>query len=206
VPDHHKGCNAEHSTIDQKIAQLIGLRWGKPLSSKRDRQLDIKVLGPGFAAVTNLNIDAAVMRWVRAFHAALYREPLLSFRHALVTPFPTATGVVPAINPIKDQHLAYVQTIKEQRALRNLDSITSNKGKLTYECVWAQTDQRDRWLCVFALNFYDWKDLGRTPGQPVRGCAGFYVLPTKLPAPGATLSRSPPILIPNVDVLDPFAP
>jgi len=148
----HKKCNAEHSAIDQRTAQLIGLRRQQTPHPK-NRQLDIAVFGPGKAAVTNLNIDYVVMRWVRAFHAALYREPLLSFKHALVTPFPTAMRApVTTIKPIKPQHLAYVQTIKEQRALRNLDSINSNNGKLPYECVWTQTDRRETWFCAFALD------------------------------------------------------
>src|SRR5262245_9867430 len=68
----HKTCNNDHSDTDKKVAQLIGLRWGRVTS---DLKLDIIRYGPGRTAVTNLDIDAVVMRWVRAYHAALYREP-----------------------------------------------------------------------------------------------------------------------------------
>ena len=173
LPTHTK-CNDDHHKIDQKVTQLIGVRWGKPLSG-RDRQLDIRVLAPGVGAVMNLNVDYAVMRWVRAFHSALYREALLlwSFEYNLVTPFPLAKRTqVTAINPILPQHEAFVQTIKEQRAIRNLDSIKSNNDKLTYECVWTQTDGGEMWLCVFALDLYDWKSLGRTAGQPLGDAPG----------------------------------
>jgi len=66
------------------------------------------------------------------------------------------------------QHLNFVQTIKTNRAKNNLDRICCNKGKLTYECVWAQADNDGPWLCIFALDIYDWKDLGRTRVQPAR--------------------------------------
>jgi hypothetical protein len=34
-------------------------------------------------------------------------------------------------------------------------------------------------MCVFALDIYDWKDLGRTSVLPARGCAGFYMTPAQ---------------------------
>ena len=61
--------------------------------------------------------------------------------------------------------------IKTQRLLQNLDRITSNNGKLTYESVWCKFRDADVWACVFALNIYDWKDLGMmkwSPGGKVR--------------------------------------
>jgi hypothetical protein len=95
--------------------------------------------------------------------------------------------------------------MKEQRALRNIDRLSYYNGKITYECVWTQFDDNDRWLCVFALDLYDWKDLGRTPGQRERGCAGFYSVDGALPPATATRKRGTRIIIPNVDKLDPFA-
>jgi hypothetical protein len=202
----HKTCNGSHSANDQKIGQLIGPRWGRA-SRGRDRQLRFTVYGPNLAAITNINVEGIVMRWVRAFHAALYREPLLDFRHAVITPFPTAKRepFVMSINPILPQHGACVQTIKEQRALGNLDRIAANNGKLTYECVWATTDDGARWLCLFALNLYDWKGLGRTPLAPARGCAGFYTVSDRTPPEAAARRRRTSIAIPNLDQLDPFA-
>jgi hypothetical protein len=103
------------------------------------------------------------------------------------------------------QHSVFVDTIKVQRALGNLDRITANNGKLTYECVWAQTDNGELWFCVFALNLYDWKQLGRTEFQPARGCVGSYVLPSRQSPANASRARATPIVIPNSDRLDPFA-
>src|SRR5262249_36026433 len=153
----HKKCNEGHSAVDQKIGQLVGLRRLE-VPPLRDRQLIFKLITPGFGAILNLDIEAVVWRWVCAFHAALYREPLpvVEMKHTLVTPFPRAKSMtpVPRADPILPQHRAFVHTIKAQRALRNLDRIISNNGKLIYECVWTQFDRRDTWFCIFALDLY----------------------------------------------------
>ena len=205
----HKSCNAGHAVLDQKIGQLVALKRHQ-VPTKRDRQLRFRMFQPDVGAVENLDIRSVVWRWVRGFHAALYREPLPTtwFFSALQTPFPSMTPTTsgPKIDPLPRQHLAFVETIKVQRAKLDLDTIKSNNGKLTYDCVWSQADIGGSWLCIFALNLYDWKDLGVTPGQLARGCAGFYQLPSGLPPPGGTRAVATPIIIPNMDRLDPFAP
>jgi hypothetical protein len=40
------------------------------------------------------------------------------------------------------------------------------------QCVWCRSDNKRVWLCMFALEISDWKDLGRTRLRPVRGCCG----------------------------------
>jgi hypothetical protein len=54
--------------------------------------------------------------------------------------------------------------IKLNRAFRNLDRIASNRGKLIYECVWAQTNGVGPWLCIFALDL----STGRTSERRAR--------------------------------------
>ena len=205
----HRTCNAGHSTLDQKIGQLVALRR-YTVPSLRDRQLRFKMFQSNVSAVANLDIRGVVWSWVRGFHAALYREPFpsLPLMSSLQTPFPSgrATPFGFKIDPLPQQHLAFVEVIKVQRAKQNLDTIKSSNGKLTYECVWSQADNGGPWLCIFALDLYDWKDLGVTPGHPARGCAGFYKLPSDLPPECATRAISTPIIVPNVDRLDPFAP
>ena len=73
---------------------------------------------------------------------------------ALVTPFPKAPLVNGPVHvePLRPQHAHFVATIKTNRAFQNLDRISSNGGKLTYECVWAQADGGGPWLCMFALD------------------------------------------------------
>jgi len=204
----HENCNAAHSPVDQLTAQLIGLKWGRA-QADGDREMLISMFGPDLAAITNLDVRAAVWRWVRGFHAALYREwmPDKPVRYTLETPFPrAATTALPEIEPIRPAHQNFVHEIKTQRLLQNLDRITCNNGKLIYESVWCKFRDADVWACVFALNIYDWKDLGLTPGQPPRGCAGSYILPSGLPPASATQMKHTSITIPSIDKLDAFAP
>jgi hypothetical protein len=81
----------------------------------------------------------------------------------LVTPFPKARIINGRLvfAPLLVQHPLFVQTIKSNRARDNLDRIVCNKGKLTYECVWQQADDCGPWMCIFAIDIYDW-NLGQT--------------------------------------------
>jgi hypothetical protein len=60
-------------------------------------------------------------------------------------------------------------------------------------------------MCIFALDIYDWKDLGRTGVLPARGCAGFYMTPGLSVPANASRAVASPIIIPTGDRLDPFA-
>lgn len=156
--------------------------------------------------MTNLNIDEAVWRWIRGFHAALYQEPFPALRRgSLVTPFPRADlkGGAYEFVPIPPQHEIFVETIKANRAQVNLDSIRCNNSRLVYEAVWVQADN-GQWFCIFALDVYAWKDLGRTH-LPNTGCAGCYFLPEGIRPANSTTEIRSQILIPNIDRLDPFS-
>jgi hypothetical protein len=158
-------------------------------------------------AISNLNVEKAIWRWIAGFHSALYKTSIVGVRGAIVTPFPRAdlnTEGKYSFVPIPEQHYAFVKTVKEQRMRGALDRIVANNGKLIYECVWGESDNKECWYCIFALNVYDWKDLGNVPGHMPRGCAGAYRLP--LPPPTATRVSSSSLILPNYDPLDPFAP
>jgi hypothetical protein len=204
----HSACNTAFSVEDKKIGQLIALRRREAPSSPRDHALSIVQYPDGMAALENLNVDAAVWRWIKGFHAALYRKPLTGDRFAVQTPFPRGTrrGRV-SIEPVRELHLLAVETIKRNRAAGSLDVLVANKGSLRYECVWCELDTRDGWLCVFALDIYDWKDLGsHTSGIPARGCVGSYMLVDGSIPEKASRDDASPIAVHNVDKLDPFAP
>jgi hypothetical protein len=112
-----------------------------------------------------------------------------------------------SLRPLLPQNLKFVDNIKRNRAHGNLDGIASNSGKLVYDCVWCQFDKDDRWFCMFALDIYDWKDLGsHTEEIPGRGCVGFYVLPDGSIPELAARDHPRTVIIPNYDVYDPFAP
>ena len=202
----HTACNGAYHLEDEKIGQLIALRYAQVPRSERQRLRFVLSPHANIGAVTNVNIDRAVWRWVAGFHAALYQTAPVGIRGSLVTPFARAQSVGGRllIDPLRPQHQHFVNTIKQNRARQNLDRIRCNKGKVIYECLWAQADHGGPWLCIFALDIYDWKDLGRTPMLPARGCAGFYTLPSKDVPANATKDTASSIIIPAVDLLDPF--
>jgi hypothetical protein len=60
---------------------------------------------------------------------------------------------------------------------------------------------------MFALDIYDWKDLGsHTADIPARGCTGFYVLLDGSAPETAARDRARTLITPNYDIFDPFAP
>lgn len=202
----HRKCNGSFSVADRKVGQLIALRRREEPPPVWNQALKFAT-GGGMAAVTNLNLDAAVWRWIRGFHAALYRQPLLEAHHTLRTPFPRADGARGqyVLQPLLEQHKLAVATIKRNRAWNNLDRIVSNRGQLRYECVWCLADDGRSWLCVFGLDIYDWKDLGHsTAAIPARGCAGIYSIKDSAAPAGASQSRDSVIAPINDDELDPF--
>ena len=206
---HRETCHAQWSDNDKKVGQLISLRRGEGPKSQSDQALPFIQHGD-MVGLENPNIEAAVWRWVKGFHAALYQRPLAASRPlSIQTPFPRGrrgpSGIV--IDPILEQHVVAVDLIKRNRIVENLDKVISNKQKLRYECVWRKADAADAWACFFALDIYDWKDLGsHTEKIPARGCVGIYMLPDKAAPPGATLDSDSRIAVPNSDRFDAFAP
>lgn len=198
----HLACNNLHSQTDEKIGQLIHLRYGK-----RPSRLQISVATSGDrAAVQNLHLDRAIFRWVRGFHAALYRTPMFADVHAaLVSPFPRVDRVdgVWVEAPILPQHPLIVQVIKESRLKRRLDTIRCNNGHVAYECVWVKSDGGVP-MCFFALEIRGWRDLGHLRGRAPRGCAGAYWSSSEPTPEGAATYIPPVIIIPNFNPNDPY--
>lgn len=203
----HKRCNANLSVDDKKLGQLIALRRRESPPSRRDQALRF-MSQRDMVAVTNLNIDAAVWRWIRGFHAALYREPLSAgARHTIRTPFPRADDVQGQLilQPLLEQHRLIVATLKRNRVWRNVDFIETNRGQLRYQCVWCLSDDDASWFCMFGVDIYDWKDLGSsTPLIPARGCAGIYQREDGSRPEMAAVNRDSSTDVANDDPLDPF--
>lgn len=207
----HRKCNGKYNLIDEKIGQLIALKRSV-VPPARNRRLEFKrILIPGWSAsinaISNVDIKGAIRRWVSGFHAALYREPLpVDTQFGIETPFPSArftdTGI--QVDQLKPQHRMFVELLKKNRAARNIDQISTNKKKLKYECVWVQLDNAEGWICIFALDIYGWKDLGDVNNFVPRGCAGFYLLPSREAPSSAALSTKISLLIPNYSPFDPF--
>lgn len=205
----HRSCNHGHHLDDERIGQLLTLLHGR-VPKPRDRRLKTDRHGDGITSprrsgVTNVDIKAEIRLWVRGFHAALYREPLLGTAFSITTPFPEGrtTPVGQEVLPIREQHRKFVEVIKLNRAAGTLDCLSAWGGKLRYECVWVRSD-KGPWICIFALDLDAWKRLGNVTGLPVRGCAGHYELPSgDKPATG---TEGAALLAPavNLEPLDPF--
>jgi hypothetical protein len=208
----HDECNASYKVGDERIGQVISLRHGR-ITARKNRRLTFRHFQTPdrqqHIAVDNVNILGAIERWIRAFHAALYREPLSpETRFGIETPFavavPNASGGVGVDSGRIQQHRLFVETIKHNRALGVIDQIVANNGKLRYECVWQQASNNRNWLCIFGFDIYNWADLGRTALAPQKGCVGFYqYLLSDAPAIAtrATIVRSTST---NAEPLDPF--
>lgn len=217
----HRACNGAHKLTDELIGQLVALRRDYVTPNPNNRRLKMEVYPEqAFGAVTNVNVVEAIWRYIRGFHAALYREPLLGQpESAMTTPFTRAlieNGEIVLEGPKQNQHFMIVETLKRQRALNNIDKIVSNNGKITYECVWVWADDvravtsgsravSPRRACFFALDIYDWKRLGDIGQFPARGCAGVYILPDgSAPTKASKHIESP--IVANQDPWDPFGP
>ena len=207
----HVDCNNVNKLNDEKVGQLIAGRRNEALYPEEThlqiRQFSDYKSRKQYAALENLDIEGAIRRWIGGFHVALYREPLpQSAPFTISTPLPKAMVSEAGLrfSPIPDHHRPFVENIKLNRAARNVDQIVANSGKLKYECVWAHYDNSDRWFCVFALDIYDWIELGDMKNFRARGCVGAYQLSHgRYPNSASTATRIV-AKIENNEPLNPF--
>jgi hypothetical protein len=67
-------------------------------------------------------------------------------------------------------------------------------------------DAGGEWVCMFALDIYNWRDLGSHSAEiPSRGCVDMCLLPDRSVAEAAARDLKQSVAVPNHDVLDPFA-
>lgn len=191
----HPQCNHERSPEDQIIGQLVGVLHGQRVNPRHNK-LRVSVGrfedGSPAAALRDLDIRKIIRRWIRGFHAALYREYLpADAGFATYSPLPEGKddGQQVTFVPIPEVFAKFVEELKRNRAVRALDQIISRNGKCRYECVWSQLDD-GRWICVYGLDLYDWIELGDINNFTPRGCVGCYQRPTAgVPARASTATR-----------------
>ena len=170
----HVCCNNSNKLHDEKVGELIAVERRQSVSGVNRLHISLfQELRTGFfvGAAHNLDLIGCIRRWVGGFHAALYLEPLSPRAFFQITP-PVPLAQIAAAIQVEaiPAHLAkFVQTLKLNRAARNVDRVVSNNGKLKYESVWAQDDRRSHWLCIWALDVYGWAGLGDKRFGP-RGC------------------------------------
>lgn len=91
------------------------------------------------------------------------------------TPLPAADPIEKGgkLIPVQPVVPEFVREIKRNRATGTLDRIICRNGKCIYDCVWVQMD-RGQWWCIYALDLYNWINLGDTKHFEARGCVGSY--------------------------------
>jgi len=191
----HCQCNQKRSREDQVIGQLVGVLHGRKVNPPHNK-LRVSVgqfkEGSPTAAVRDLDIKEIIRRWVRGFHAALYRESLPPDAvFATYPPLPEGRHVGDQITfvPVPEVFVKFVEELKRNRAVRTLDRIVSRNGKCRYECVWSQADD-GRWICVYCLDLYNWIELGDVHNFTARGCVGIYRPPLgDVPRNASTTTR-----------------
>lgn len=205
----HEACNTGQSAYDEQIAHLVRLLHGKPPPrGKLDVRVSTAYIGERVGGVS-LDFKSIVWKWVRGFHAALYREALPE--HTVRSVHPPMPGGVLVGTVVRSedrfpQHVEFVKTLKKNRAVDRADRVLSRNGRCRYECVWSRLggSSGPAWGCCFGLQVYDWIDLG-DPRAIQRGCVGLY-LRAKGPPPGAAVDTVLELPIPNREALDPFGP
>ena len=189
----HPQCNGGRSFEDDIIKQLVAAleRDQIPSSNKlRLSQATNRQSGEPIVILRTVDLRPIVWRWIRGFHAALYREYLpndSSVLHAVHLPFAVGEirdSTVVLLTP-REQQYSFARELTRSRQARIFDQIVCYSGKCTYECVWTLSDAGQP-FCVFALNIYEWHRWW--PGQEPQGCVGAYVSPTGRP-PGAARLR-----------------
>jgi len=171
----HPRCNNVQSEYDQQIAQLLSLvRKERPtpkdVSKLRVSMHEVEGMAP-FGAVEYLPLGIIIARWLRAFHAALYREFLPRVEGRIHEPFPGGDepGQDTTLHPIRPTLTA---AIRANRMANSLDRIVAFGEQCRYECVWTP-QASGRPICIFALDIPAWRLLA-DPNFPARSCVGWY--------------------------------
>lgn len=205
----HRLCNVRRSSEDQAIGQLVGVLHGRRVNPRHNKLRILagrSVDGTSQVLATQIDVKAAIRRWVRGFHAALYREYLPEEAgFATYPPMPegTRSGHRIVYNSVPEIVPKFVEELRRNRAVSNVDRILTCNGRCRYECVWSQADD-GRWICIYGLDLYRWSELGDR-SQPPRGCVGCYRRPSGgVPANGSTGTRLV-FDIGTASPLDPFA-
>lgn len=205
LPAHYE-CNHGQHLVDQTIGQLVGFLHGQPPDPEHPRielLLGTDADGLPVMAAGGFDLLAIIRRWVRGFHAALYREPLTGNNFMTFPPLAEGDRESGEIKPVHPLIPDFVRAIRQSRAAGALDRLVIRNGKCRYECGWLQADD-GRWFCCYALDIYGWTELGDTGRHGVRGCVGSYMRPDGAMPEGATLAVRPDET-PLHEPLNPFA-
>lgn len=168
----HERCNADQSTDDETLGQLVAVLHGRRPSQERARLVaDVfRVGGRPMLGLKDLPLWSQIWRCVRGFHAALYREPVVDRGGLIGPPLPDLQidEGGPDARAEFNTRLFMTKVFKEQLRAGRTDGLTCNNGRCVYRCVWLTFDN-GRPFCLFALRLYNWELLG-DPRLGQRGC------------------------------------
>ena len=207
----HKKCNQEQSTADEIVGQLIST-LNKKYPDRKNMRLKVSIqnesnLRHPVMVLEGIDLRGVIARWVKGFHAALYKEYLpRDTMHWFEPPVPVGqrTRNKAVFNKIGSYIPLIVETIKKNRKAGRVDRIECFNSKCIYECTWERLDD-GRWACFFALKIYDWENLGDRLNFPKKGCVGWYMPPTGKPNNAAEgVTRLLEIPCSNTEPLNPF--
>ncbi len=208
----HNECNSEYSFSDEQAKGLIALLHPKdtvvpPLKTeqvgivKRDGK-------PTGVLLKGLSLRRIAAKILRACHAALYHEFLRNedTNRAVLLPLPIfdpETGNIDE-NELLPQHQILCKLLKDNRKISNVDHIQAYNGKFRFEVVWSTADDNESHFGVFAIDIYNWHNLGgKVLGRP-QGCFGMYRL-NKSPIPkNACVATSVELPFTYLEPLNPF--
>ena len=206
----HEDCNGDESVGDEIVGQLVAVLHGKHPKKHRGRLKFGLTTLPGSKQdatfIYGHDLRPCIWRYVKGFHAALYKEHLeVNGKANVHLPFPEGhrQGNTVKYLPILDQQYTIADELRKSRIAKTIDRISCYQEKCIYECIWVKMNTGE-WHCLFCLRLYNWENLGDIHNFPKQGCVGAYCSTKGRPASGTTgtLIDFP---CPTEHPLDPFA-
>jgi hypothetical protein len=131
LPTHYT-CNHSRHLEDQTIRQLVGILHGTA-PDPQHRRLDFYAGrasdGDLFVAAGGFDLRDIIRRWVRGFHAALYRAPLVGDQFMTFSPLAEGDRDTFQIDPVHDIIPHFVRTIRQKRIAGTLDLVNCRNGQ-----------------------------------------------------------------------------
>lgn len=203
----HEVCNSAQTDYDEQIGQLISVMHRAPVDSNISKlNLEVRRVAESTVPAVLLidfPLRRIVTRWLKGMHAALYGDPMPSTARCMFFgPLPEGQ-TKESFDYVHLFHPQLVATIKKNREAKRTDLIICRNGKFKYECVWTKRPDDGLDCCVFAIDVYDWSQLGDVHHAPKRSCVGFYIPSCPRPA-SASFETKIEFEFPNAEPLDAF--
>ncbi len=200
----HVTCHERASAWDQITGDLVSLGHDPDRERQQLPKQIVVVSQERELLGVQVPLQHVLIRYLQAFHAALYSEylPFTEATFSVELPFTeyARSNVGWQLVPTQPASSAIVEVLKKNRVAGTIDSIECFGDKCRYMCVWSKLDSGEP-CCLFGLQLYDWERLS-DPRFPQRAACGLYR--TNSMPHNATYETSLAIPFTNVFPLDPF--